>query len=290
MAGLPWFEMDVDFHDSPKIEALASRLREPLADAYVARVYAYCYRHARDRFDPEVAQGTIESAARWKGRRGNLFDALMSVGVLEREAGRIVVHGVAERLGPHLAKREADAERQRRRRDKVAESVGRHASVTRDVTPDVTRESRSNKDKNKNKDPIGSVGEGDSCSADGGEMPPPPTPIRRGGLPVKAELRDSMFPLTAGLIASLALLGVRVGHPDKDDDSAAVEANCARDGVEVIARRVQAAYRERPKSTLGWFLDDMAPPKAKVRPVDDRAPVAPSTDWSDKRAPWEIPS
>ena len=162
MAGLPWFELDVDFHEDPKIRALASRLREPLADAYVARVYAYCYRHARDRFDPEVACETLEEAARWKGRRGTLFDALFAVSVLEREAGKVVVHGVAERLAPHLAKRQVDAERQRRRRHKVAESIGRPTVVTRDVTRDVpgdvTRESRRDKDRDKDRD-LGSQGD-----------------------------------------------------------------------------------------------------------------------------------
>jgi hypothetical protein len=152
MAGLPWFELDTDFADGPKIAALCSRLREPLADAYVARIYAYCYRHARDRFDVGVASDTIEGAARWRGRRGVLFDALMAVGILERDNSKTIVHGVEERLGPHLSKRISDAIRQREHRDKVAKSVGRNGSVTRDVTCDVTRESRGNTDKDKDKD------------------------------------------------------------------------------------------------------------------------------------------
>jgi len=147
MAGLPWFELDTDFADNPKIRALAVRLREPLADAYVARLYAYCYRHARDRFDAEVASDTVEDAVRWRGRRGTLFEALFRADILERDAGRVIVHGVKDRLGPHLSKRLGDAERQRRRRDRVAESIGRSG----DVTHDVTRESRGNKDKDKDK-------------------------------------------------------------------------------------------------------------------------------------------
>lgn len=156
MAGLPWFELDVDFHEDPKVRALASRLREPLADAYVARLYAYCYRHARDRFAPDVAAETIEEACRWRGRRGVLFDALFAVEVLEREGGKVVVHGVAERLAPHLAKRLTDATRQRRRREKAAAAIGRPPGVTPDVTRDdhrdVTRESRRDKDRDKDKD------------------------------------------------------------------------------------------------------------------------------------------
>ena len=156
MAGLPWFEMDVDFHDDPKMKELASRLRQPLADSYVSRLYAYCYKHATDRFPPESAADTIEDVARWRGRRGVLFDALFAVDVLEREAGKIVVHGVAKRLGPHLAKRIVDADRQRRHREKATDGIGRSAAVTRDIT----RESRGDSDKDKDIDkklPIASV-------------------------------------------------------------------------------------------------------------------------------------
>lgn len=142
MAGLPWFELDVDFADNPKVRELASRLREPLADAYVARLYAYCYRHAVDRFDPCHAATTIEEACRWKRRRGGLYDALFSTRFLERDAGKIVVHGVAERLGPHIAKRHSDAARQRKRRAKATDDIGRPPGVTRDVHRDDPRDDR----------------------------------------------------------------------------------------------------------------------------------------------------
>lgn len=138
MPGLPWFELDTDFAENPKIRALASRLREPLADAYVARLYAYCYRQCIDRLEPDVAAETLEDAVRWKGRRGVLFDAWHAVGILEREAGKVVVHGVGERLAPHVASRVAAAERQRRRRQKVAKSPNMPSSVTPSVTRDVT--------------------------------------------------------------------------------------------------------------------------------------------------------
>ena len=121
MAGLTWFELDVDFHDDPKIKALCSRLRNPCADSYVSRLYAYCYKHATDRFPPESASDSIEDICRWKGRRGFLFDALFAVEVLERD-GKVVVHGVRDRLAPHIAKREADRIRIAEKRDKVAEA------------------------------------------------------------------------------------------------------------------------------------------------------------------------
>ncbi len=149
MAGLPWFELDTDYHDSPKVEALKSRLRNPEADAFPSRLYAYCYRHAIDRFDPEVAAHTIEAAAKWRGRRGVLFDALFAVGVLERDAGKVVVHGVSERLAPHLAKRESDRVRIAEKRDKAAEALRHRGDVAQESQRhrgDVAGNRDSNKD------------------------------------------------------------------------------------------------------------------------------------------------
>ncbi len=134
MAGLTWFELDVDFSEHPKTVALAVALKNPLAEAYVSRIWAYCYKNARDRFSGPAATATIEQAARWTGKPGHLVAALLQVGYLERthDNSVTIAHGVGERLGPHLAARAAAAERQRRRREKAARDLERHAGVTRD--------------------------------------------------------------------------------------------------------------------------------------------------------------
>lgn len=139
MAGLPWFELDVDFSDHPKCLALAARLKEPLAEAYVARVWAYCYRHATDRLEGEAAPEIVEAAARWRGKPGVLVEALLAVRLLRREGTDLVVHGVAERLEPHLAKRAKDAERQRERREKAAAGIGEVARLSPRRPRDVAR-------------------------------------------------------------------------------------------------------------------------------------------------------
>lgn len=152
MAGLPWFEHDVDLSDDPKVAALATRLREPLAEAYVTRLYAYCYKHVEDRFDADVAVEIIEkTAAKWRGRRNGLFDALFRCGFLEREAGKVVVHGVKARLGPHIAKRTADRERQRCRRDKAERSIGQPSDVAA-TSPLQPSDVRYDKDRDIDKD------------------------------------------------------------------------------------------------------------------------------------------
>lgn len=127
MAGLPWFELDVDFHEHPKTMALQVLLKNPCAEAYVSRVWAYCYRQAVDRFSGPAAVVMVEHAARWKGRAGLLVEAMVETGFLDRDGDVLVAHGVRERLGPHLEHREKSAERQRRRRDNIRTSREREA-------------------------------------------------------------------------------------------------------------------------------------------------------------------
>lgn len=261
MAGLEWFELDVDFHGDPKIRALASRLRQPLADAYVARLYAYCYKHAVDRFDPSAASDTIEDVVGWKGRRGHLFDALMAVEVLERDVGRVVVHGVAARLAPHLAHRQAASERQRKRRDKAAKSIGLDALVTRDVTPPVTRdvpppearESQPDRDRDSNRDQKQQQQR------------------RHAGLPFESELHMDEYPGAFALRQRLAEEWPGIGWTK---DPAAAEDAVARCGLDACAAAC-LDYGRTSKvapSALGFFtrlLADLRP-----RPVLVDAPGA----------------
>ncbi len=122
MAGLSWFELDVDFHEHPKTRALQVALKNPTAEAYVSRIWAYCYHHAVDRFEGAAAVPTIEEAARWRGKAGVLVEALLSVKYLVREGDVLIAYGVADRLAPHLKAKSNAVERQRRRRDRLAES------------------------------------------------------------------------------------------------------------------------------------------------------------------------
>ena len=150
MAGLPWFELDVDMPDDPKFVALGARLKNPLAFAYAVRLYAYCYRHGTDRFTGPGAVFTIETACGWRGKTGALFSAMRAEAVIDVEGETFIVHGVAKRLGPHLAKRVRDAERSRERRADVSATIGR---PSRGRPGDV----RGDKDRDSDRDPSGSV-------------------------------------------------------------------------------------------------------------------------------------
>lgn len=147
MAGLPWFELDVDMPDDPKCVNLGARLKNPLAFGYVVRLYAYCYRHATDSFSGPGAVCTIETAAGWRGRNGTLHAALVAEGFID-PAGEesFTVHGVGKRLGPHLAKRERDAARARERRADAEAAVAQ-------VSPRRPRDVRGDRDRDRDRSP-----------------------------------------------------------------------------------------------------------------------------------------
>jgi hypothetical protein len=156
MAGLPWFELDVDMPDDPKCVCLGSRLKNPLAFGYVVRLYAYCYRHGTDAFTGPGAAETVEEAARWKGRAGVLLAALEAEGFIDRGEDSLVVHGVGNRLGPHLAKLERDRVRAQERRDAAEKSLRRprdvHATTAR-LSDDVHGDRDRDRDNNQKQQP-----------------------------------------------------------------------------------------------------------------------------------------
>lgn len=161
MSGLTWFELDVDMPDDPKCSGLAARLGNPLAFGYAVRLYAYCYRHATDRFSGPGAVAIIEeTACRWKGKTGALFAALDAEGFIDRDGETLVIHGVFQRLGPHAKKLERDRERAKARRESVTKSIGRRADVRAtspgrrsDVAGDIDRD----KDRDSTEITIGTV-------------------------------------------------------------------------------------------------------------------------------------
>jgi len=250
MAGLPWFELDVDFSEHPKVLALCATLREPLADAYVARLWAYCYRQATDRLPGAAGPGMVELAARWRGRPGVLVAAMLEAGVLDRDGQDLVAHGVAERLEPHLAKRAHDAVRQQRRRHKAAAGLRRPLDVTRDeprdVPPDVTRESLGDKDKDKDNEaktlPL-------ACAREAGAM------ARAEVLAGMDETFAQKYPRTDELLRACAAAGLVLAWPKAGSGRSAAEAAIGDQPVAAIVPRVAESVAENGKPWLGWHLD-----------------------------------
>jgi hypothetical protein len=163
MAGLPWFEVETTAPDHPKTVALELLLKSDAAFTYIARLWAYCYgTHLSDRFEGPHAEAAIERVVRWPGKRGAFVQAAIEcrvrpdgVGYLERDGDALVVRGVAERLEPHLAKRESDRARIAEKRGKASASIRSRADVA--ATPErrsADVAGNTDKDKDTNKDKI----------------------------------------------------------------------------------------------------------------------------------------
>lgn len=279
MAGLPWFELDTDFSESPKVRALCARLREPLADAYVSRIYAYCYRHARDRFEVATAEEVIEEAARWKGKRGALLAALESVHVVDRDGSEVVVHGVADRLAPHLAKRTRDAERMAERRNLVARTSPLRSRDVAEKSRERRNDVAGDKDKDKDID--------SSEITIGYHHPPISAPLRAArmgvGHPAWEAAEHWIKTIWPRLSASAP-------SPITTPQAQALGGLCSLHGVNEVRMRMDRAAADSfwaDKLDLDTFLakfDRFAPRRAS-RPPEASAPSgplpAPDPAWLD---------
>ena len=114
MAGLPWIPLDVAFPTSRKAVALGIALREPLAWAYVVRIWTWCAQHAADgRVEGPDAVAVLEHAAGWATRPGELVAAmsLPHIRLLDETSGGFAIHDWDEHCGAHVEKRERERKR-----------------------------------------------------------------------------------------------------------------------------------------------------------------------------------
>ncbi len=106
--------MRVGFHGDLKCLALRERLKNPLAECYVSRIWSACYLQEVDRVPADVGPAFLERSAEWKGKTGGLVTALLETGFLDRDGDNLIVHGVAKRLSKMRVFREKAAERKDR--------------------------------------------------------------------------------------------------------------------------------------------------------------------------------
>lgn len=128
---LPWFRVDVDLVDHPKVLALAAALDCAEAEAgwLVIRLWAWTMRYA--------ARGRLADGARpalerlWTGagtapRSTDVIGALVRAGFLDvASGGGWEVHDWDEHNGAAVLKAEKDAERKREARRRRADGAGR---------------------------------------------------------------------------------------------------------------------------------------------------------------------
>jgi len=119
VSGLPWFKVYIAVPDHAKVVALMAALGEPLADAYVLRLWDYAARLAPSgRIEGKAAAFTLERAVRWTGASGALVEAMVDVGLLDREEEALTVHDWAKEQGAHVAKVERDRSKPDGRKNK----------------------------------------------------------------------------------------------------------------------------------------------------------------------------
>lgn len=121
-----WYRVDGSFIQHPKTLALQAALNEPLADAYVVRLWSWVHCYAPTGRIPSRVTAQLESAIGWRGSPNLLIQTLTEVGFLEPVSDGFLVHDWCDYQGvfAQKAKKDAAKKRQRRRR-----------AVTPPVTP-----------------------------------------------------------------------------------------------------------------------------------------------------------
>jgi hypothetical protein len=123
---LPWFRVDTDILNHPKVDALSEWLEEPLALAYVVRLWAWTMTYAARGRLADGARRSVERACEWRGQSGELWAALVGTGWIDvLPNGEAEVHDWEEHNGAAVAKAEKDAERKRTARGRRGDGAGR---------------------------------------------------------------------------------------------------------------------------------------------------------------------
>lgn len=120
MGGLPWIPLDVAFPGSRKALALSIATQQPLAWAYVVRLWCWAAQHAADgRIEGPDAVSVIEHAAGWDKTPGALVGAMTAahIRLLDETSAGFAIHDWSEHCGAHVEKRERDKTRMRRARE-----------------------------------------------------------------------------------------------------------------------------------------------------------------------------
>ncbi len=142
MSGLPWFRVDVDLTDHPKVHALEAIVGDA-ALSYVVRLWSWTMRYAARGRLADGARTALEAACRWRGKSGELVAALIITGFLDEVNGGLEVHDWWLSQGKVVEKAEKDALRKRERRADGAKTA-RAASADGARTARVRDETRRN--------------------------------------------------------------------------------------------------------------------------------------------------
>lgn len=126
---MSWCRLESSFVHHPKTWSLRQALGEPLADAYLARIWAWASAMCESGMLPlESAPMQLESAAMWQGKPGALFQALLKTGWVDQIQGLAVLHDWSLLNGYQI--RESRRLKERKHPDSGGARVQSHAVRT----------------------------------------------------------------------------------------------------------------------------------------------------------------
>ncbi len=132
-----WFAVDSSVVDHPKVMALCAELGEPLALAYVIRLWSWTHRYAISGVIKQAILPQLERSISWNGAVGELISAFIKVGLIEQENGDYLVHDWWHHQGQLVEKSNKDADRMRKYRKKMSRerfANGNRTKTVRDAT------------------------------------------------------------------------------------------------------------------------------------------------------------
>lgn len=111
-----WFRVEAALVDHPKAMRLAAKLEEPLAIAYLLKLWSWVHRYAPSgEFSAELTP-QVEAYLGWRGIPGKLLSVATEVGLLDLDGGTFCVHDWPEFQGALVDKSNKDKELKRKRR------------------------------------------------------------------------------------------------------------------------------------------------------------------------------
>ena len=173
-----WARLNSDYVRHPKVIRLCALLKDPEGDRYLPRLLAWCAGNCENGTLPlEMARDDFEAACRWRGKRGQLFELLVEVRLVDVTAETASVHDWEAMNGAHI--REIRRDRERKRTYSQSPN-GNSGGNTNGVSTGVS-EARS-------------VGRSNSVSETFSALPSTPLPPSRGARKRRARVEETERP------------------------------------------------------------------------------------------------
>jgi len=238
---LPWIKINTDLPEHPKSLALEADLGEPMAWAYVVRLWLWAARVRPSGDLADCADAVLARVSGYAGEPRRFVEGLTRAGFLDAD-GRL--HAWDEYQGAHLAKAEKERERMRAYRERTRNVRVRDEYETRtysERTTNVHGEREREREKDPPVVPQGGRDAGEGAAVFGCGDPPIPA------------AHDQTGP-SAAASAPLSLDPPGPATPTGQDDRSASQGH-----PEQPARKTRAKREAPTHASLDALLADTAP-------------------------------